>query len=153
VPAPALEAIATLVTLGPGLPLVFMGEEYGEERPFLYFTSHGDPELGRAVSEGRKREFIAEAGGEVPDPQSPGTFHRSRLTHRRDGAHGALWRHHREMLAIRRRHAAAIAAAWPRVTADGRCVTMHRRGLEVTVNLGDTAAAGLPPWGWAVSEG
>ena len=149
----ALPAIATLVLLGPGLPLLFMGEEYGEERPFLYFTSHGDPALAKAVSEGRKSEFIAEArGGEVPDPQSEETFRRSKITHRRDGHHGALWRHSREVLAVRRRHAAVIGRCWPQVRVDGSAVELRRPGLDVAVNVGTAPAGGLPPWGWRVRE-
>src|SRR5690606_2039168 len=52
-PWEAVYPVATVVLLGSGLPLLFMGEEYGETRPFLYFTSHDDPGLARAVSEGR----------------------------------------------------------------------------------------------------
>jgi maltooligosyltrehalose trehalohydrolase len=154
VPPDALFPLAALLVLGPALPLLFMGEEYGEDRPFLYFTSHGDPELARAVSEGRKAEHGAEAGaGAVPDPQAEETFRRCLLTHRRDAAHGALWRHHRELLRVRRRHAAEIGRRWPEVTVDGPCLTLRRPGLEVAVNLGPAAAAGLPPWGWRVREG
>ncbi len=80
-PHEALPLVAALVILSPGLPLLFMGEEYGETRPFLYFTDHGDPDLVQAVREGRKKEFAAFGWpGEVPDPQSPDTFARSRLT-------------------------------------------------------------------------
>ena len=76
-----LRLAASLVILSPGLPLLFMGEEYGETNPFLYFTSHGDPDLIRAVREGREREFKGFGwDGEVPDPQDPETFLRSRLT-------------------------------------------------------------------------
>ncbi|MCL4485255.1 MAG: malto-oligosyltrehalose trehalohydrolase [Nitrospirae bacterium] len=79
-PPEALPAIAALVLLSPGLPLLFMGEEYGETRPFLYFTDHGDPDLISAVRKGRKEEFAAFSwSGEVPDPQDPLTFERSRL--------------------------------------------------------------------------
>jgi maltooligosyltrehalose trehalohydrolase len=151
VPFEALYPISTLLLLGPGLPLLFMGEEYGETRPFLYFTSHGDPDLARAVTEGRKAEFIAEAA-EVPDPQREETFRRSKLSHRREGRHGELWRHHQALLRMRRKHAAAIGSGWPEVTAEGRAVTLRWPSLQVAVNLGDGAAAGLPPWGWSVNE-
>ena len=154
VPRAALEPLATLLVLGSGLPLLFMGEEYGEERPFLYFTSHDDPELARAVAEGRKREHLAEApGGEAPDPQSVETFERSKLTHRRDGHHGTLWRHYRDMLQVRRRHQRVLGTCWPDVAIDGTVLTLRRSGLEVAVNLGPGAAAELPPWGWRVREG
>ncbi len=150
----ALFPVATLLLLGPALPLIFMGEEYGEDRPFLYFTSHGNPQLARAVTEGRKAEHIADAGPEgVPDPQAEETFHRSLLTHRRDGWHGELWNHHQAMLRLRRRHAHEIGARWPEVAVDGTTVTLRRPGLKAAVNLGAAASGGLPGWGWRVSEG
>ena len=52
--------------------MLFQGEEWAASTPFLYFTDHPDPELGRAVSEGRRREFpVLEGATEVPDPQDP----------------------------------------------------------------------------------
>jgi maltooligosyltrehalose trehalohydrolase len=154
VPRAALAPLATLVVLGPGLPLLFMGEEYGEERPFLYFTSHGDPALASAVREGRRAEHIAEPGGRhVPDPQAEETFRSSVLTHRRDGHHGELWRHYQAMLRLRRRHAPMIGAWWPEVTVDRTKVTLRRPALEVTVNLGSAPVGGLAGWGWQVREG
>ncbi|MHB1927221.1 MAG: malto-oligosyltrehalose trehalohydrolase [Leptospirillum sp.] len=76
----ALKCVAALVILSPALPLLFMGEEYGETRPFQFFTSHGDPDLIRAVREGRAREFAAFGWkGDVPDPQDVRTFEASRL--------------------------------------------------------------------------
>jgi maltooligosyltrehalose trehalohydrolase len=151
VPFDALFPIATLVVLGSGLPLLFMGEEYGETRPFQYFTSHSDRDLAKAVSEGRKAEFIAESK-DVPDPQAESTFAASRLTHRRDGRHGDLWRHHQAMLRVRRRHAAALGQRWPDVRTEGRALVLARSGLEVAVNLSAEPAAGLPAWGWRVAE-
>ena len=62
------------------MPLLFQGEEYAETAPFDYFTSHGDPALIEAVRAGRRAEFASFAWqGEVPDPQAPETFVRSRL--------------------------------------------------------------------------
>jgi maltooligosyltrehalose trehalohydrolase len=154
VPREALFPVATLVLLGPALPLIFMGEEYGEGRPFLYFTSHGDPDLARAVSEGRKAEHVADAGPEgVPDPQAEETFRRSVLTHARDGDHGELWRHHQSMLRVRRRHARSMGSLWPEVAVEGTAIRMRWPSLEVAVNLGPAPAAGLEGWGWRVREG
>lgn len=153
VPWDALSPAAALVLLGSGSPLLFMGEEYGETRPFQYFTSHSDPALARAVSEGRKRELIARGAGETPDPQDPETFRRSKLSHRRDGRHGALRDHYRALLEVRRDHRAAFAARWPKVRRDGRCFTLLRPGLEVRANLGPDPAGGLGPWGWSVRMG
>jgi len=70
---------AALLLLSPFVPLLFQGEEWGASTPFLYFTDHQDPELGRAVREGRRREFPVHEGSEVPDPQDPATFYRSKL--------------------------------------------------------------------------
>jgi maltooligosyltrehalose trehalohydrolase len=72
---------AALCLLSPYVPLLFMGEEYGETNPFLYFVSHGDPAIVQAVREGRRREFEDFAWqAEVPDPQDEATFLRSKLS-------------------------------------------------------------------------
>ena len=73
---------AATVILSPFLPLLFMGEEFGETAPFLYFTSHTDPELCEAVRRGRQKEFAAFAWkGTPPDPQSEKTFLASKVNH------------------------------------------------------------------------
>ncbi|WP_347156752.1 malto-oligosyltrehalose trehalohydrolase [Pontibacter chitinilyticus] len=77
-----LKTIAGLILLSPYVPMLFMGEEYGEEHPFLYFVSHTDKDLVEAVRKGRKEEFKAFTWeGEVPDPQSEETFNKSKLQH------------------------------------------------------------------------
>jgi maltooligosyltrehalose trehalohydrolase len=154
VPPEALPAVAAITCLSPGLPLLFMGEEYGELRPFQYFTSHGDPALAKAVTEGRRAEFIARAGDEeIPDPQDPATFERSRLSHRRDGQHGALRTAYKDLLRIRARHAEVIGARWPEVRHEGRAFHVEWPGvLTLEVNLGSEPAMGLPAWGWRVEE-
>ncbi|WP_242917513.1 malto-oligosyltrehalose trehalohydrolase [Pontibacter liquoris] len=77
-----LKAVAGLILLSPYVPMLFMGEEYGEQSPFLYFVSHTDEELVEAVRKGRKEEFKAFTWeGEVPDPQSEETFNNSKLQH------------------------------------------------------------------------
>lgn len=76
-----LKVIRAIVVLSPNVPLLFMGEEYGETAPFQYFIEHGDPDLVEAVRQGRRREF-AHFGwnpDDIPDPQAPTTFTRSRL--------------------------------------------------------------------------
>ena len=71
---------AAVNILSPFLPLLFMGEEYAERNPFLYFISHSDPQLVEAVRSGRRGEFASFAWkGEVPDPQAIDTFERSKL--------------------------------------------------------------------------
>ncbi|MFL5321006.1 MAG: malto-oligosyltrehalose trehalohydrolase [Myxococcaceae bacterium] len=149
VPKEALPAIAATYLLGAGLPMIFMGEERGETRPFLYFTSHSDPGLAKAVSEGRKAEFIASGGhGDVPDPQSEETFQSSKLQRPGDEKLRATYR---ELIALRKRHLDEISR-WPEVTLDGTVVTLRRPGLDVQVNLGPKPQGGLPAWGYRVGE-
>lgn len=80
-PLEALKVASGLVLLSPNIPLLFMGEEYGETAPFQYFTEHGDQALIEAVRQGRQREFVQFGWNpeEIPDPQHPATFERSRL--------------------------------------------------------------------------
>ena len=77
-----LEIRAAALLFAPQTPLLFMGEEYGERRPFQFFTDHDDPFIAQATRDGRKEEFAsftAFSGTEVPDPQDPATFERSKL--------------------------------------------------------------------------
>lgn len=99
--------LATLL-LSPHIPLLFMGEEYGETNPFLFFTDfHGD--LARAVREGRAKEFAGHAGHEgesVPDPNAPETFEMSKLDWQKpDSQEGAAWLAlTRQLLALRQQY-------------------------------------------------
>ncbi len=101
----ALKVAAGAVILSPFIPLLFMGEEYGETAPFPYFVSHSDPDLVAAVRHGRQEEFAGFAWeGEIPDPQAEETFLSARLDHglRHEGRHQALYRFHAECLRLRR---------------------------------------------------
>jgi maltooligosyltrehalose trehalohydrolase len=100
-----LKLAAGAVLLAPYLPLLFMGEEYGETAPFQYFVSHGDPALVDAVHKGRTEEFKRfRWGGEIPDPQSEETFRRSKLHWelRNEGWHRVLLDLYAELLRLRR---------------------------------------------------
>ncbi|SAI74883.1 alpha amylase [Bordetella ansorpii] len=103
----ALRAAVAALLLAPQIPLVFMGEECGARAPFLYFTSHGDPELARAVREGRRAEFPAFSGSEahpVPDPNAPGTYDRSSPWPSPDDKDASAWRdYYRALLQVRAR--------------------------------------------------
>jgi maltooligosyltrehalose trehalohydrolase len=106
VPIDRQRLAAALVLLSPYIPLLFMGEEYGETAPFLYFIEHGDPELVEAVRTGRRREFEAlglSAAAQL-DPQSEETFARAKLEwDRRESASGALLLAlYMDLLALRR---------------------------------------------------
>jgi maltooligosyltrehalose trehalohydrolase len=100
-----LKLAAGAVLLSPFLPLLFMGEEYGEVAPFPYFVSHTDPQLVEAVRRGRREEFARFTWpGELPDPQSEETFRRARLNWelRRQGHHRVLCEFYAELLRLRR---------------------------------------------------
>ncbi|WP_275556456.1 malto-oligosyltrehalose trehalohydrolase [Mixta sp. Marseille-Q2659] len=105
--------LATLL-LSPHIPLLFMGEEYGETNPFLFFTDfHGD--LAKAVREGRAREFQGHAGHEgesVPDPNAKSTFDMSKLDwQKRESEAGKAWLAlTRELLALRQQHIVPLLA-------------------------------------------
>ena len=96
---------AAVLVCAPNLPMLFMGQEYGELAPFLYFTSHGEPALVEAVRSGRREEFSAFAWErEFPDPHAESTFIRSKLDWRLREVplHAALRDFYRDLLALRR---------------------------------------------------
>jgi maltooligosyltrehalose trehalohydrolase len=100
-----LKVAATAVLLSPYIPLLFMGEEYGETAPFLYFVSHGDERLIEAVREGRKQEFAwFPSVGEMPDPQREETFRLSRIDRasRFEEARRPLFGFYRHLTSLRR---------------------------------------------------
>jgi maltooligosyltrehalose trehalohydrolase len=108
-------------------PLVFMGEEYDEERPFQFFTDHIDPAVAEATREGRKEEFAnftGFSGYDIPDPQDPATFERSKLAPRPPDPF------YRELLALRRELPRELEAS-----AEGRRVTLRRGDAELVVDL------------------
>jgi maltooligosyltrehalose trehalohydrolase len=123
---------AAAVILSPYLPLLFMGEEYGEEAPFLFFADFLDEELRELVHKGRIEEFSAfKWRGEPPDPHDPETFERSQLNWetRRDGRHAVLLAWYRRLLQLRREQPALgtagerDAGAWE----EERTVWLRRR--------------------------
>ncbi len=99
---------AAAVILAPFTPLLFMGEEYAEVAPFQYHVSHTDPDLQRAVREGRKAEFAFFQHGEVPDPQDEATFLRSKLNQHlaERGRHAVMHALYTELIRLRRSHRA-----------------------------------------------
>ncbi len=149
-----LKVAAALILLGPSVPMLFQGEEWGAGTPFLYFTDHDDPELGRAVTEGRRREFAAFGWdpADVPDPQDPETFRRSKLDwnelERPDHAELLDW--HRRLIALRRSTPALTDGHAP-VDVDldegGRWLVYSHGGVTVACNLGDREATVPVPAG------
>jgi maltooligosyltrehalose trehalohydrolase len=106
-----LKLAAGAVLLSPNLPLLFMGEEYGETAPFIYFVSHSDPDLIQAVRAGRKEEFEAfHYADDPPDPESAETFLKSKLNWelRNQGKHKVLWDWYRQLINLRKTHPALL---------------------------------------------
>jgi len=102
----ALKLAAGVVLLSPYVPLLFMGEEYAEASPFLYFVSHSDPDLIEAVRQGRKHEFQSfQWPGEPPDPQNPETYLQSKLhwEKRTEGAHKVLLEFYQHLIRLRKK--------------------------------------------------
>jgi maltooligosyltrehalose trehalohydrolase len=137
---PELEAVAALTLLSPFVPLLFQGEEWGARTPFLYFTDHEDPALGRAVSEGRAREFERfRWSGEVPDPQSRETFERSKLdwSELAEPAHAAVFEWYRRLAALRHARPEGLRSAKAKVRFDARAgwLTLEHAGLTTLLNF------------------
>lgn len=105
----ALKMAAGLVILSPYVPLLFMGEEYGETNPFYYFTSLGDTKLAQAVREGRKKEFEAFGWDYDIDPQDLSTFQNSKIDMIKrveKPSMQCLYEHYRQLIKLRKSHAA-----------------------------------------------
>jgi maltooligosyltrehalose trehalohydrolase len=101
----ALKLAASAVLLSPFIPLLFMGEEYGEVAPFQFFISHLEPQLVDAVRRGRREEFADFAWqGDPPDPQDIATFQRAMLQHhlRSEGHHRILFDFYQELIQLRK---------------------------------------------------
>jgi len=122
---------AATVCLAPQVPLLFMGEEYGERNPFLFFTDHDDPAIADATREGRRREFetfAAFAGEEVPDPQALETFERSKLDPSRGNRE--LRAFYAELLRLRRELPREI-----RTEVAGRTLRFRRGDVGVALDF------------------
>jgi maltooligosyltrehalose trehalohydrolase len=131
-----LAALCTL--LSPFTPMLFMGEEHGEPAPFQFFTDHIDPEIAEATRAGRRREFAAFAqfaGEEVPDPQDPETFQRSKLSRREDPELRALYR---DLLALRRELAESEAEVLG-FDEDEGWLRVRRGEMELALNFSGEA--------------
>ena len=134
----AAKLAAGTVCAAPYIPMFFMGEEYAEEAPFLYFVSHSDEGLIRAVQEGRQKEFAAfQWQGDVPDPQSEDTFACSRLRWDTvpDGRHAAMFRFYQALIHLRKTVPALHEC-------DKRAVAVNRlsgQALQLTRNFKDSA--------------
>jgi maltooligosyltrehalose trehalohydrolase len=125
VPRGARRLAAALLLLAPETPLLFMGEEYDESAPFQFFTDYGDPVLQKAVSEGRRHEFRQFAWDDVPDPQDPDTFERSRLHWELAADDNPTLQWYRRLIALRKRY----------VTASERTCAVQLSGGVLTLQV------------------
>src|SRR5215207_1372312 len=97
--------LAGAVMVSPYVPMLFMGEEWSEPHPFLYFVSHTDPELAEAVRKGRKEEFAAfHIQGEAPDPLAEATFRQSKLQWEllQHEPHNAMHRYYKALIWLKK---------------------------------------------------
>ena len=142
-----LAAGAALLLLSPFTPMLFMGEEWGARTPWQFFSDH-DAELGRLVSEGRRREFSSHgwAAEDIPDPQDPATFEASKLNwSEAQTERGALlldW--HRKLIALRRLEPAItdprLGLAQFSYDEDAGWFAVKRGEIVVAVNLATEAS-------------
>lgn len=104
-PLEKLLLAAATVQLSPYLPLIFMGEEYGEKAPFHYFVDHSDPELLEAIRKGKEAEHSSGiCEGEIPDPAALSSFLESRvnLEMRHTGEHALIYEFYRLLIGLRK---------------------------------------------------
>src|SRR5262249_16196054 len=135
----SIKLAAGLVLLSPHIPLLFMGEEYGETSPFLYFVSHLDSALVEAVRQGRRAEFSRFAWiGDVPDPQDEETFSRSKLNPAvaLEGRGATLHRLYRSLIELRR---TTPSLGCPRTPPHDISVSQHGRMLDVSRGQGGSS--------------
>ncbi|MCZ0731081.1 malto-oligosyltrehalose trehalohydrolase [Mycolicibacterium iranicum] len=152
------QAIKAALALGsPYTAMLFMGEEWASSSPFQFFSSHPEPELARATAEGRKKEFADHGwdADEIPDPQDPETFTRSKLKwdETADGEHAQLLEFYRALIALRRNEP-DMADPWldnlgVDYDEEQRWFVMRRGALAIACNLG-TQAADVPVTGEVV---
>jgi maltooligosyltrehalose trehalohydrolase len=143
--ARGLELAAALTVLTPNTPMLFMGEEWAASTPWPFFTSHPEPELGKATAEGRIAEF-EKMGWDpdvVPDPQDPQTFASAKLRwdERLEGEHARLLSLYRSLIALRRSEPGLTDPDMRTVECtydeDARWFRMQRPGVAVLLNFAE----------------
>ena len=143
-----LAIAAVLTVLSPFTPMLFMGEEWAAGTPWQFFTSHPEPELGRATAEGRIAEFAAMGWDRsvVPDPQDPETFLRSKLDWREPeaDAHARILALYRALIALRRDIPDLTDPAFGSLSAEAdearRLFRLNRGATQILVNLSAEAS-------------
>ena len=134
-----------LTLMVPFIPMLWMGEEFAASAPFLYFADHEEEEMRKLVSEGRKRDFAAFGWdeGEVPDPEAPETFERSKLQWDEIhlGKHGEMLKWVKDLIQLRRCTLDLNDGDFGHVDVscgtDGKSLVMRRNAVRVLMNVGD----------------
>jgi len=142
------KAAAGVVMTAPAIPLIFQGEEFAASTPFQYFADHDEPELAKAVFEGRKREFAAFGWdpAAIPEPGSIETFARSKLrwSETREAGHSEMFEWYRALIHLRRNSRALNQGGLARIRVlfdeQRRWLLMDRGPVKTMLNLGDTLA-------------
>ena len=158
----SLKLAAALTLLSPFVPLLFMGEEYGETAPFPYFVSHGDQGVTDAVRKGRREEFSRFAWqGELPDPAAEDTFLKARLDWglQDRGSHSKLKAFYKELLRLRQSEPALASLDKTSIEATAcedpksLCLRRWSMGVETAAlfhfeEKSAAIASRLPPGRW-----
>ena len=147
-PTGVLACGAALLLTSAYTPMLFMGEEWGASTPWQYFTDHTDPELARAVQEGRKNEFASHGWDrdDVPDPQADETVEHSRLdwSEPAQGTHARLLGWYRSLIALRHLapelHDGRLDAVGVDHDLEAGVLVMTRGSYRTVVNLGERSA-------------
>ena len=134
-----------LVLTAPFVPMLWMGEEFAASTPFLYFADHEEEEMRKLVSEGRKRDFAAFGWDEsqIPDPESPETFQRSKLnwSEVHEGPHADMLQWVKDLIHLRRSTVDLNDGDFGHLevtcTADSKGLAMQRGSVRVLMYLGD----------------
>jgi maltooligosyltrehalose trehalohydrolase len=138
-----VKVAAALLLCAPFVPLIFQGEEWGASTPFCYFSGHEEPDVARAVTEGRRREFARFRWPlhEVPDPQDPETFRRSKLDWNELGYenHRAVLEWYRDLIRLRRNTPALSDGQFPRLKVryneNSQWLVLERQPIALACNF------------------
>ena len=128
------KAAALLLLLSPYIPLIFMGQEYGETAPFQYFIDHGDMDLVKAVREGRKKEFASFGWNDIPDPDSVQTFKDSMLNwdllseNDNEKNHKYLFRFYKDLIVLRKER---LAGKIKKLTDFSVCYDTNKKWISL----------------------
>jgi maltooligosyltrehalose trehalohydrolase len=133
-----------LVFTAPFVPMLYQGDEYAASTPFQYFADHDDPEMAKAVSAGRKKEFAAFGWEEsaIPDPEDRETFNRSKLNwdEVQQGRHAEMLDWFKQMIHLRRSSPSLndgeLSHIQVRYSEQGCWLVMERGQVHVLANLG-----------------